>query len=1047
MTNTYKLLCLLLMAVVCMFTSPYETQAQNQHEVSGLVTDTTGEPLPGVNVVVQGTTTGTATNLDGEYELTIPSPDEILVFSLIGFHTREIAVDGRSTIDMELTTEVFTADELIVVGYGQQRERDVTGSMRSVRMSEIEGLNLTSPDQALMGRIAGMNVTQTTGLPGSGPQIRVRGYATVTAGSQPLYVIDGFALPQPDNPVDARLRNPLADIPVNDIESITVLKDASATAIYGSRGANGVIVVTTKSGSVREQTEINISASTGVSSRIASTFPKMSNARQFAEFQKHIWENRVAQGSADAVPQIYQNPEQLGEGTNWFEEVAQTAMRTNLNFSAGGGSENFRSYYSAGLIHEEGIVPGSDYTRASFRANLDANFSDRLSGGLRLAPTYTVRNQAGSSGEGRGSIFGTGLQINPIVTPYDEDGNLIPHFGNVEPEVPGAWTHANPIFEAQNRTDQRTGIRMLATTYLDWELVDGLVARTTFNVDIERNRAENFHPSIVGTTNNPPPIIPSGGETEVFRLNWLSETTLNYQQSDFGPGRIDALAGFTLQEQARDRSMSFSGNFPDDVVRTMNVASNITGNSNEEKWSMMSALGRINYYLLDDRYIFTGTVRADGSSRFGEDNRWGVFPSLAVAWNISNEDFYGDLATVMPELKTRLSFGLTGNNQIGNFASVGTVSSADYIFGESVAGGRALSSFANRELGWETVEEWNAGIDMSLLNYRLNITIDAYSRTTRDMLLNREISTVSGFTTVTENVGSMRNRGLEFSVNANPVSGPNFSWVTDFNLSINRNKVLSLPEDEPILVRDPDSGRASHITTVGQPIGMHYGFIVEGVFMNEQEIEQYPTFGLEVPGNLRYRDVNGDGQITPEGDFAIIGNPHPDFTFGFNQRLSYRSFDFSMSITGSIGNDITRTEYFRTARNIDGLFNVSADYAENFWRSEENPGNGFTPTPLGHIQHRGFYRTSHSLNIVDASNLWLRSAMIRYNLPPDLLGTRSANIYLSGQNLFILSGYRGNPDAQWNIQRGGATSNLAVGADFIGYPVSRSFTVGIELGF
>src|SRR5690625_1525693 len=1019
---------------------------QAQHViVQGVITDNaSGDPIPGVNILIQGTSQGTATNLDGEYELEVPGSDTaVLVFSAIGFQSQEIPVSGRSRIDVEMEITSVAIDDVVVVGYGTQRSQDLTGSVGTVRLENFEAAPITSPDQALMGQISGVNVTMPTGVPGGAPQIQVRGVGAVGAGSQPLFVVDGFALPQPTNQAAARFRNPLTDIPAEDIESITVLKDASATAIYGSRASNGVVLITTRSGVAGDTPVINISASSGVQQDIEWMRPRMANARQFAEFQHHIWSGRVASGEASSIPEEYQNPAQYGVGTDWIDVARRTAYQNNVNVSVSGGNETVTSYISGGVTNQQGVVIGSDFMRISARANVEARLSDRIRAGIRVAPTFSTRS--GSTTEARDGLIYSAIMMSPLQPAFDESGNTIPYPSQYGAPSAGTWTHPNPLHALDHVDDDRRNFRALGSAFLDIEFMTGLVARTSFNVDYGQERQNYFHPSYVGGTNTPPPVIPSGSLNQVERLNWLSESTLEFE-NEVGPGRLSALGGFTVQVET-DQSAGFSGVFPNDKIRTLNVASDITGSSNEENWSVVSALGRINYNLLE-RYVFTGTIRTDGSSRFGFDNRWGIFPSGAIAWNLHNEPFMEGLQTIFPELRTRISYGVTGNNQIGNYAHLGVVGQADYMFGSSVAGGNALTSMANQQLGWERMNEINVRIDAAMLDYRLSFSIDVYDRNTTQLLLQRLLSTTSGFGSVTENAGTMSNRGLEMNINAIPIATPSVTWSLDLNWSTNRNRITSLPGGNTIYSGSAE-GQPTHITQVGSPIGMHYGFVVDGIYENQADVDNYPKFDGVVPGNIRFRDVNDDGVISagPDGDFAIIGNPHPDLTFGLTSSLSYRNFDLRLNFTGRIGGDVYRSEYWRTPRNIDGLFNISAEYVENFWRSEDNPGDGWTPTPLGGGEARRLYRGQHSLTIYDGSNLWLRNAMIQYNLPPGLVGTRSASIYLSGQNLLIITGYPGNPDVERNAGQDGAFGALIGGTDWLPYPTARSFTLGIEVGF
>jgi TonB-dependent starch-binding outer membrane protein SusC len=1041
-----KLVLLLLLIPLMALTSSVMEVVQAQDVVRGQVVEAaTGDPIPGANIIVQGTNTGTATNLQGEFELTVPSLNEVLVVSSIGFVTLEVPIEGRTTIDIEMAVSAIAIDDVVVIGYGTQRAQDLTGSVGTVNMENVEGMPLTSPDQMLQGQMAGVNVTTTSGQPGSSPMVQVRGIASIGAGAQPLYVVDGFALPQSAG-IDpaSRFRNPLADIAPSDIQSITVLKDASATAIYGSRASNGVVIIETKRGSSGAP-QVNLSFSSGLTTDMNRSIWNMANARQFAEFQNYIWSARVEEGTASEVPVEYRNPEQYGEGTDWFALTRRDyAPRYDLQASISGGSQSVRSYFSAGFQQEEGIIYETGFSRVNFRANLEADISDRFTAGLNFAPSITTRNNSGA-GESRGSSIGSAMMMSPLNPAYDENGDLCPYPSQCSDlGQTGLWTHANPLYRLQALEDDYTGVRILGTAFVDFEFIDGLNLRSSLNVDWGNEDRNFFDPSGLGGINAPPPTTPEGQIENSEDVSFLSETTLNLRR-EVGPGNLEALTGFTVQT-GRAFSSEFSGDFPDDDIRTLNVASNIDGETDEQEWSLASVLGRVNYNLLD-RYIFTATLRADGSSRFGEENRWGFFPSGAVAWNVLNESFSEGLNETFDEFRIRASYGVTGNNQIGNYSALGVIDTDDYLFGSSVAGGRNLVSMPNALLGWERNKEWNAGVSLAILDHRLRFTVDGYIRTTEDMLLGRTLPTSSGFDDVTDNLGSMENRGLEFAVNTINVTSEDVFWSTDFNLTLNRNKVLDLPDGEPLFGAGGE-GHPQSQARVGRPIGEFIGFVVDGIWQNEQEIANNPSQPGDIPGNLRYRDVNGDGEINPGqpevgGDFAVIGDPHPDFTFGMTNSVRFRNFDIRATITGRYGGDVYMREFFRTALNIDGLFNVSADYVEGFWRSEDNPGSGIHPTPLGGGEQRRRYRGEHSLNVADGSNIWLRNLMVRYNLPTGFAGLSRSSIYLSGTNLFIISGYDGNPEVQRDSTADG--HSIRLNSDWFNYPLTRTFTFGINI--
>lgn len=1011
-------------------------------EISGVVADSlTGEALPGVNVVIAGTQQGAATNAEGNYTISGVQPGIYDVqATFIGYETRtaedvEVVAGETTSVDFMLVESAFQLDEVVAIGYGTQQRQDVTGSLGTVDVEGLRSMPITSPDEALQGQIAGVDVQSASGIPGGGPRITVRGTGNVGAGGQPLYVIDGFALPQPSQN-ESLSRNPLADIPSQDIESITVLKDASATAIYGSRASNGVVIVTTKSGQ-SGAFNVNVSASTGFNQTIDKMLIDAANARQFAEFENFIWEARVRNGEASEVPEEYRNPQQYGAGTDWWDAVTRTAQRHNVNISASGGNDQIRSYFSTGFTRDEGLMQGQDFTRITARANVDADVTDRLDVGLNIAPTFTERNLNWEGGIGRGGPGGAPWMLCPLEPVRNEDGSFFTQPGE---NCTGVWSHPNPVKWLQVEDDNEQTLRTLGSAFVNYEVVDGLQARTSFNVDFRTGERNQFQPSTIGGINSPPPDIPVGSFGTSGYLNWLSETTLNWQ-SELGPGNIDALAGFTAQQQTTGSS-NFSGQFPGDAIRTLNVASQIDGFTDEEEWSLLSGLARVNYNLLD-RYVFTGTIRADGSSRFGADNRWGTFPSGAVAWNIHNESFMEGLSeSDIPELRLRASYGLTGNNQIGNYASLGVVGSTDYVLGGNAAAGRTLNTMGNSALSWEKTQEVNLGIDAVLYDYLLELSVEVYQRNTTQLLLQRELPFTAGFPVVTENIGELRNRGVEVSLSSVNVNRDDFQWNTDFNFAINRNQITSLPGGND--VRYSGFTNAQYIHREGLPMATYVGYVIDGVFETQEQVDELASFAGAVPGTIIFRDLNNDGIITedimqPQGDFAVLGDAYPDFTFSVGNSISLGPVDFRALFTGEFGGDNIRAELFRTARNIDGLFVTDAEYVENFWRSPSNPGDGLTPTPLGGAAPRQQYRDLlHSLVLSDASHIWLRNLMLRYNFRGGLLS--GANVYVSGSNLLILTPYAGNPDV---TDMNDAANEP--GLDVFNFPLPRTVTFGIEL--
>ena len=1027
--------------------------AHAQGTITGVVTEAdTGLPLPTATVHIIGTQLGTTSDLEGRYTISgLTAGRYSIRVSFVGFAPSTSAVTLAAGETVELNFVMATAEvgleEVTVVGYGVQRREDVTGSVGIIDTENIEAVPLTSVDQALQGQIAGVTVQHATGAPGAGPQIQVRGTGNLGAGGQPLYVVDGFALPQPNQADDGNnitlTRNPLADIPAEDIQSISVLKDASATAIYGSRASNGVVIITTKSGSAGPL-EINVSAYSGLHSPMDRMTINAATPYEFALFQNRIWAGRVADGSASSIPEQYRNPDDFRSlTTNWWDEIHRTAQQHNVQIAISGGTSNLRSYFSGGVTRQEGQVRDTDFTRMSLRANLEANLSQNLTAGLRVAPTFSIRNLGYEGGIGRGADGDPGggpWMMCPLAEVYLPDGSLNPQIGAAPGfECPGVWSHANPILWLQEDVDRDETLRALTSAFVNYEILPGLSVRQSFNVDYGSGEREEFIPSIIGRRRRPPPRVPTGRFRSNSHLNWLSESTVNLS-TPLGPGRLDALAGFTAQTEEVLRS-DFSGTFPGDDIRTLNVASNLQGQTSEASWSLLSGLARINYNFRD-RFVLTGTVRADGSSRFGSANRWGTFPSGAVAWNLHNESFMEGLRLKVPELRARFSYGETGNNQIGNYSSLGVIGDSDYVLGGNTAAGRILGTLGNTALGWEKTEEFNFGVDASLHNYRLRLSLELYQRNTNQLLLNRELPRTSGFASVTENLGEIRNQGLEFSLHSANVTRDDFSWRTDFNIAFNRNEVTTLPGGNDI--RYGGEGPAEFIHRVGLPMSTYVGYLVDGVY-SQAQLAGITGYAGAIPGTIIFRDLQNDGVISERvmqsagGDFAVLGDAYPDFTFGMTHTVSLGQVDVRALFTGAFGGNNLRSEFFRTARNIDGLFIVDSDYVQNMYVSPQEPGDGLTPSPLGGAFGRQQYRdNNHSLMISDASFIWMRNLMVRYNFRGGPLA--GSSLYLSGDNLLIFSPYDGNPDVT-DME----TANTQPGLDFGNYPIPRSFTVGIEL--
>ncbi|MEI3800899.1 MULTISPECIES: SusC/RagA family TonB-linked outer membrane protein [unclassified Chitinophaga] len=1011
------------------------TYAQ-KNNVGGQVTDAgTGSPLPSVTVGVKGTSQGAFTDANGRYTISA-APSDSLVFSIIGYASKTYHVGTRTRISAQLEPSNKVLNQVVVVGYGTQQKKDVTGSVGIVTMRNIKDMPVAGPDQALAGQIAGIQVSTSNGIPGGGPQVQVRGIGAVGAGSQPLYVVDGYPLASSSDQVS----DPMNAINPQDIESMAVLKDASATAIYGSRGANGVVLITTKRGSSGIP-RVQLSANYGVQTIPDKGRPNLMNGQEFAQFRKEAIEDNIRftehREPTDAdIPEVYRRPELIGKGTDWFDAITRTAPMQDINLSVSGGTDKIRTYVSAGYYNQDGVIINSGYRRFTVRANVDANLSDRFKVGFNVAPSYTTR-KGNTNGEGREGVFGIASPIEPI---YKADGSY-----NEYIQSPGTFGLPNPVMMLNEVTNKSKSTRILFNTYGEYEIIKNLKFKSTFNVDYQEGSAEYFRPSTIGNTNAAPPSIPSGGYITGNYLNWLNENTLTYQYNSNSGHAITGLLGYSVQSQKEQNVGINAANFPDDDIKTINGAATLTNNPNvtdKTEWALLSYLARVNY-AYKDKYLVTATVRSDGSSRFGPNNRWGTFPSVALGWRVSQEDFMKS-SRIFSDLKVRASYGFSGNFNIGNYTYMSSIGTSDYVLGGALNGGRVMNTLGNPNLGWERMRELNIGVDVGLLKDRIYLTIDAYKRNTQDLLLNVEVPQSSGFTTVTENSGDMENKGLEIGISSRNMETKSFTWTTNFNIAFNRNKVLALGKDNaPIYSGNSSEGNPTNVSIVGQPLAMLYGYVFDGIYQNQAEVDKGPAFPGAIPGNIRFKDINGNGVINPREDFAIIGNPYPDFNWGLTNILNYKKFDLRVLVVGSMGADrLHATNDYNG--NIDGVFNVRKDVA-NRWRSESNPGNGKVPTTNGSGRGRVMYRDVSSLTVEKNNYAWVKNITLGYSLPK--MGfVESARVYVSVQNAILFTNYSGNPEVTNYMGKGGSGA-LVPGIDYSSYPVPRIYSLGANLSF
>ncbi len=977
------------------------TGLYGQVTVTGKVTSSNEEegPLIGVNIRIKGTDRGAITDIDGNYELEVPSADTVLLFSYTGYEPQEIALNGRTTLNVELLQSSEMLEEVVVVGYGTQRKSDLTGSISSLESEEINRVPSANVEQLLQGKVAGVQVTPISGKPGEGAVVRIRGTGTLNNAS-PLYVVDGMLL------------NDISFLNPQDIESMEVLKDASATAIYGSRGANGVIIITTKKGAERE-TQFNVSSYGGLQEVITQI--DLTNGRQFATLA-----NEVATNVGNAPP--FDDPDAFGEGTNWQDVIFQTAPIQSHQISANGGNENILFNISANYFKQEGIVRGSDFWRATLRLNNQYKLTDRVEVGHNIAFTYREQDNAAN-------VVPTAYRADPTIPVFDSTGNftdvtLRNGVGNAEASI-----FYNNNFDVGNR--------IVGNAYADFNFLENFTLKTSFGVDLNRNENKNFTPEFEVSPNSlqrseRSSLTISRNETD----SWVWENTLTYN-NEWGDHRLTVLGGATLQEFISDNLSATRFNFigESEEFFFLNAGSEDGQiNSNDAfEWSILSFLSRVNY-VWKDRYLLTASIRADGSSKFGENNRYGYFPSVALGWNLSREPFFD--VDFISRLKLRGSWGQVGNEKIGAYQGRPRVeSNVLAVFGanEAIQNGATITELANPDIQWEETSQSNIGFELGLLEGRFSAEIDYYTRTTDQILVSVPIPDYVGASAPVVNAAEVRNRGVDLNLSWRDRIG-DFSYNFNFVGSTVNNEVLSLGQGrEEILGGGLGvGGQLGTRTAVGQPIGYFFGFEVDGIFQNEAELEQFPTRGGEVPGDLRFADLDGDGAITT-ADKTFLGSPIPDFTYGFGLGAEYRGFDLQVDFNGQSGNEIINAK--RMSR--FATYNFETIYLDRW----TEPGSSTTEPRITNGGHN--YQFSERF-VQDGSFLRLRTVQIGYTLPANLLDKINFNnlrIYFNGTNLVTWTDYTGyTPE----ISSGNV---LDVGIDRGVFPIAKTYTFGVDLRF
>ena len=1008
--------------------------------VSGKVTDEKGEGLPGVSVVVKGTTQGATTDGTGSFRVSVPNNRSTLVFSFVGYGSKEIVVGSQTTLTVALTPDDQTLNEIVVVGYGSQLKKEITGAVQTVSAQEIRDLPVSQIGQKLQGRLAGVQINQATGKPGQGISIRIRGQVSVSAGSDPLYVIDGF-------PITGNI----AQLNPDEIDDISILKDAASTSLYGSRAANGVVLITTKQGKPG-QTNVSFSAFAGVQQVPERGRVKMLNAVEFAQFKKEYYEDQ-----GRPVPTEFQNPAIYeGKNNDWYDAVLRTAPIQSYNLTVSSNKERARTSLVAGIFNQDGVVLNNKYKRYSLRMNSSYDLSDRVTVGFNLAPSYVFDNTPRTDGDRGTGILFNALHTWPVMPIYDANGELT-RFNRFPGSTGNIFDYPNWVRATEELTNETKNTNLLANAYVQYKPLKGLTLRSTINVEYLNSKFFFFNPSTATSAINVPiPTTAVSIRQAQEDVSWLNENLATYTRS-FGDHNFELLAGFTNQQFRQEFTRLQADTYADDRLPTIQGALNINrgGTFNGiNQWALTSYLSRLTYNY-KGKYLFTAAIRADGSSRFGANNQFGTFPSASVGWVLSDEDFFQKFGQVS-FAKLRASFGIIGNNNIGNYTSYALVNNTtNAVFGNTVATGAVVTSLANPNLGWETTRQFDMGLDLGLFNDRIQFIYDFYTKRTTNLLYNVQVPQEAGFGFFSDNIGEIKFWGHEFSLTTKNTTG-RLRWTTNANISFNRNQVVALA---------PGIDRvygAFHITQVGQPFGQFYGLIKEGNYQSAEELANSPIIpGRSGIGTIKMRDVNGDGVITYGGDAddrTIIGNPFPKFTYGITNDLKYGNFDLSIVGSGSYGNQLWVRHLYSTA-NLDGVFNMVAGVKDRF-RVQNNaagvattvitPGAGVFGATNNGGNFTGVERDWNSTWFLDdASFFTIKNITLGYSLGALNRFFKSARLYASVQQAYVFTNYTGgpNPETSGNGAGNGPGDNLSQGVDFSNYPVPRTYTLGVNLNF
>lgn len=1012
----------------------------DQETITGRVVSSNGEGIPGAVVKLKGTSSQVPTEQNGSFTIA-GQIGQVLQVSSIGFKRAEHTVQNLNVNNITLIeSQVMIEETVVSVGYGQAKKTDLTGSISTVSGKDLEKVVLTSPDKALQGRAAGVSVRTASHAPGGGISVNVRGASSITASGQPLYVVDGYPIStnffRPNNAIEGGDAdgNPLAAIDASNIESIDVLKDASATAIYGSRGANGVVIITTKRGKLGKP-KIDAESVVGirqVSKRYdlisGSEYAQLLNEEQALNNAKLIFTQAEIDG--------------FGAGTDWQEVMFRNAVSQRYRVNVSGGTEGVRYAVNSTYDNQDGIILGTGFKKFANTLNLDANLTPKLKFGTSLNVANTSEQQVRNDTKGSSNWPSMIMNIfrAPIHIPARDANGVPTNFSNFA----GGSSEENPLYMAEEYDINSNTVRMLGSFFASYELTKEITIRSRLGLDYRDWRHKYYYPI---NSRSARATLGEAGQYTDRTTNLLNENLIEYNKEFSQEHKLNVLLGMTYQRENSEYLSASAYGFPVDYYKYNNLGIATTplpGNSNRTQWTLLSYLGRVNYNF-NERFILSGTARIDGSSKFGKNNKFGFFPSASFAWRLIDESFIQNL-NFFNDLKLRVGYGNTGNESIGMYNSIGTmaasrVAALSYIFGDQPVTIAYPKNIPNPDLTWEKARDINIGLDFGILNNRITASIDAYHKKTNDLLLEVPLPGESGYDFILQNLGSMENKGIEVAVQSQNFKG-NFNWTSNFNIAFNRNKILDLGGSDYLFTGwvggNLHSNNGTNVVRLapGMPVGAFYGSIYEGIWHSAEEIASVGTMPSARPGSMRFKDTNGDGVYNAHDD-SYIGNPNPKFNFGLTNTFNYRQFTLNVMMYGEYGQDVI----WLTKKRLAGGISPVKEDRERRWTPENPNREGVT------LAANQIYPSALSTdNTYDASFLRISNVSLSYLLNKEQLGwngVESIRLTLAADNPFIITNYPGY-DPEVNAY---GNNNVIKGMDKYGYPSSKFYSFGINLSF